>query len=134
MKYLIADDSPLILEGTYYEVREVLGEEAEIYLAKSAKEALKYVEENLSEKPGEGIQIAFLDVDMPGMSGIEAAERIRRISPQTKIIFVTGHTEKEVREMTGGDEVIVLMKPVLKDDLREVFEKNGFPAPQKTVK
>ena len=129
MKYLIADDSPLILKETYYEVRKVLGEEADIYLAKSAKEALKYVEENLSENPGEGIQIAFLDVDMPRISGIEAAEQIRRLSPQTKIIFVTGYTEKEVREMTGDEEVIVLMKPVLKDDLREVFEKIGFPVP-----
>ena len=86
MKYLIADDEPLILKGTYYEVREVLGEEAEIYLANSAKEALQYVEENRSEVTGEGIEIAFLDVDMPGMSGIEVAEQIRRISPQTRII------------------------------------------------
>ena len=129
MKYLIADDSPLILKETYYEVRKVLGEEADIYLAKSAKEALKYVEENLSENPDERIQIAFLDVDMPRISGIEAAEQIRRLSPQTKIIFVTGYTEKEVREMTGDEEVIVLMKPVFKRDLREVFEKIGFPVP-----
>ena len=129
MKYLIADDSPLILKETYYEVRKVLGEEADIYLAKSAKEALKYVEENLSENPDERIQIAFLDVDMPRISGIEAAEQIRRLSPQTKIIFVTGYTEKEVREMAGDEEVIVLMKPVFKRDLCEVFEKIGFPAP-----
>ena len=128
MKFLIADDSPLILKETYYEVRKVLGEEADIYLAKSAKEALKYVGENLSEKPGEGIQIAFLDVDMPGMDGIEAAEQNRRISPQTKVVYVTGHTEKEIREMAGGEEVIVLMKPVFKRDLCEVFEKIGFPA------
>ena len=129
MKYLIADDSPLILKETYYEVRDVLGEEAEIYLAKSAKEALKYVEENLSENPGEGIQIAFLDVDMPRISGIEASEQIRRLSPQTKIIFVTGYTENEVREMAGDEEVIVLMKPVFKRDLCEVFEKIGVPVP-----
>ena len=129
MKYLIADDSPLILKGTYNKIREVLGEAAEIYLTKSGMEALECVEENLSEKSGEGIQIAFLDVDMPEMNGIEAAEQIRRISPQTKIVYVTGHTEKEIREMAGGEEVIVLMKPVFKKDLCEVIERIGFPVP-----
>ena len=129
MKILIADDQPLILKGTYHEVREVFGEEAEIYLADGAKRALQYVGENRSEKPGVGIQIAFLDVDMPYMSGIEVAEQIRRLSPQTKIIFVTGHTEKEVREMTGGEEAVVLMKPVSKRDLREAIGEIGFPAP-----
>ena len=127
MKYLIADDEPLILNGTYYEVREVLGEEAEIYLANSAKEALQYVEENRSEITGEGIQIAFLDVDMPGMSGIEAAEQIRRLSSQTKIVFVTGYSEEEIRAKAGREDVIVLMKPASKRRLCEVLKRIGFP-------
>lgn len=35
--------------------------------------------------------IAILDIDMPGRQSFEAAETIRRISPQTRILFLSGH-------------------------------------------
>ena len=40
-----------------------------------------------AEKP----QVVFLDVDMPGMTGVECARRIREFSPDTVLIFATAH-------------------------------------------
>ena len=35
------------------------------------------------------VDLALLDIDMPNMSGLQLAERIRRISPRVSIIFIT---------------------------------------------
>ena len=35
--------------------------------------------------------LILLDIGLPGMSGIEAARRIRRVAPQSKIIFLSQH-------------------------------------------
>ena len=36
-------------------------------------------------------QVVFLDVDMPGLSGVECARRIRETDPDTVLIFATAH-------------------------------------------
>lgn len=37
--------------------------------------------------------VAFLDIEMPGMTGIELASRIKKASPKTWLIFVTGYSQ-----------------------------------------
>jgi DNA-binding NarL/FixJ family response regulator len=54
--------------------------------AKDGKEAL---EKAVGLKP----DIVLLDINMPGMSGVKAAQEIRRISPAMKIVFLTVHEE-----------------------------------------
>jgi len=47
--------------------------------------------------------VVLLDVNMPGMNGIQAAYQIRQIAPSTKIIFVTIH---ETREFTSATHTL----------------------------
>jgi DNA-binding NarL/FixJ family response regulator len=42
--------------------------------------------------------IVLLDINMPVMDGIAAAHEIRRVSPETKIIFVTSHDVPAFRD------------------------------------
>lgn len=42
---------------------------------------------------GNNAELAVLDIDMPGMSGIELAQKIKKISPGTEIIFLTGYVQ-----------------------------------------
>jgi YesN/AraC family two-component response regulator len=44
--------------------------------------------------------IVILDINMPGMNGINAAYEIRRISPSTKIVFLTIHDTPAARHNT----------------------------------
>ena len=39
------------------------------------------------------VDVALLDIDMPGMSGLELAENIRRINPHIAIIFITAFSQ-----------------------------------------
>ena len=57
--------------------------------------------------------VLVLDVKMPGMSGLETMEEIRKINPESKIIFLTGHGSTADREAcieAGASSY--LMKPI----------------------
>jgi DNA-binding NarL/FixJ family response regulator len=42
--------------------------------------------------------LILLDIGLPGLNGIEAARRIRKLSPESKIIFVTQESSEDVIE------------------------------------
>jgi DNA-binding NarL/FixJ family response regulator len=84
MKILIADDHPLTLLGTKYFV-ESLG-----YCVDSiCSNGIAAYNEISSKK----ITIALLDVNMPGMDGIEILEKIYANKIRTKVVLLTMHRE-----------------------------------------
>ena len=67
-------------------------------------------------------QIIFLDVEMPGMGGIECAKKIIDIAPKTFIIFATAHENymSEAFEVYASD---YLIKPFKIDRIRTTLER-----------
>ena len=113
MTVICVDDERLLMEDTVamcLEIPEI--SEAKGFL--SAAEALEW----LTAHP---VDIALLDIDMPKMNGLELAERIKRLSPDTAILFVTGYSQYAVdafRVRASG----YLMKPVTKAALARDVE------------
>lgn len=60
--------------------------EAEIADFRSGTEALAQIKKN-----GVHPDAVFPDIQMPGVSGLELAVRLKQLSPETKIVFVTGY-------------------------------------------
>ena len=133
MKCLIADDEPLILKDIHRTAKKVLGEDTIFFLAGNSDEALKIIEEESHSGTPGGIQIAFLDIEMPYVSGLIVAKKIQEISPNTNIIFVTGHNEYalDVLEMYVSG---FITKPVNEMNMRKAFDNLRFPIPRLTVK
>jgi len=76
--------------------------------------------------------LIFLDIEMPGMNGLAAAERLLAIRPRLKIVFVTAYHQYalDAFEVNARD---YLLKPVSKERLiksLERFNKDRSPAPQ----
>ena len=48
--------------------------------------------------------LLLLDIEMPGVTGMELAEKIRDVLPDIRIIFITSHMEYAIDEKPAGAE------------------------------
>jgi DNA-binding NarL/FixJ family response regulator len=84
-RVFIADDHTLILDG----IRKLL--EPEIDLVGTAQNGRELVSSVCRLKP----DVILLDISMPGLNGIEAARRLRKRLPGTKLIFLTMYSDAD---------------------------------------
>ncbi len=117
MKVLVADDQQMITNL----VRSMLeGEQAEVLLADDGESAVSTFEQAETD-----IDLVLLDMIMPSMNGNVAAEKIRAMSPDTPIIFMTGYVGDAAVEGSLKEEMI-LSKPFSRAVLLQaVHEKLG---------
>ena len=126
-RLLIADDEMIERAVLYKTLSRNLGDQCEIFQAENGREALKVYEEKK-------IQIAILDIEMPGINGIQAAEQIREKDKDCCIIFLTAFDEfayaKKAITVRAMD---YLLKPyneqelmlVLDEAMRQVAEREA---------
>ena len=84
MNLLIADDENLELKVLEKTIKKFFLNELEIFMASNGKQAAQISDET-------EINIALLDIEMPGMNGIELAKLIREKNPDCIIIFITAY-------------------------------------------
>lgn len=68
------------------------------------------------------IDIIFLDIEMGKMNGIEAAEKTRRFSPNTIVIFVSNH-RNYVFDAFKCEALHYILKPITQTDFDDVFNR-----------
>lgn len=114
LNVLIADDDDGMLLVLKKAVQKMDGFNV-VAEASDGEEALKLFS---SLRPG----IVFLDVEMPGLSGLECAKRIMDINPRTYIIFATAHEEfmSEAFEVYAFD---YLVKPFRLERIKQSLER-----------
>ena len=123
MKIIILDNHKLIIAEIKRQVLSVLPK-AECTCFTKQREAIEYVRKN-------HIDAALLDIDMPGLNGIEVAELMCRINPRLNIIFVTGYPEYALQAFSVPVSDFIV-KPVSEDALKATFQKLRFP-PEETI-
>jgi DNA-binding NarL/FixJ family response regulator len=68
--------------------------------------------------------LVCLDVDMPGMTGLEALPQIRAISPQTKVVMITGNAGRPIVEASiAGGAKGYFLKPIRPAKVEEFMRK-----------
>lgn len=83
LRILIVDDHEVARRG----IRSVLAASPDFHVVAEAPDGESAVEKAEETRP----DIILLDISLPGMSGIDAARKIARISPDSRIIFVSQH-------------------------------------------
>jgi DNA-binding NarL/FixJ family response regulator len=99
---LVADDFAEWRAG----VRSILRARPEWQVIGEAGDGLEAVRRTEEMNP----HIVLLDIGMPRLNGIEAAKRMRQVSPGSKIIFVAQENDAEVRIAalaTGAEQYVI---------------------------
>lgn len=127
MHVLAVDDEPAMLELLEDAIREAIPD-CTLGSFTTGAQALEHAENNQ-------VDVAFLDIKLPGMTGLELAKRLKDIYGRTNVVFVTGYTEyaRAAFEMHVSGYV---MKPVeAADVLRELeYLRHPIVPPDKGVR
>ena len=78
-------------------------------------QAVDYVREH-------DVDFALLDIDMPGMDGIELAKRLRQLRSDIIIVFATAHPRFAVEALKMKADYIIF-KPFDQEDIEDVLER-----------
>jgi DNA-binding NtrC family response regulator len=121
MKVLLVDDEQkfALMLAKRLELR---GIQTEVFF--SGEKALETVEQ------GNRFEIAILDVKMPGIGGIELKQRLGKLDPGMKFVFLTGHGSK-IDDTVGAHEAVdYLPKPLKIDELITTLNRLAESPPE----
>lgn len=110
LRALVVDDEQPVLDELVW----LLGRDdriGDVRTARSGTDALRLLE-------GGDVDLVFLDIAMPGLSGMEIARLLGRFRTPPRIVFVTAHDNHAVDAFELG-AVDYLLKPIREDRLRE---------------
>lgn len=84
IKILLADDEGIVLQSLQHIIDKNFGTSCEVKTAKTGREVIKLAEEFRPD-------IAMMDIQMPGINGIEAIEEIKTFCPKTCFIIMSAY-------------------------------------------
>jgi DNA-binding LytR/AlgR family response regulator len=115
LRAVLADDEPLLLDSLRRQLAEAWPELDVVATATGGGQALAALREHRPE-------VAFLDIRMPGLSGIEVAQAFGEDDFSTQIVFVTAFDRYAVAAFERG-AVDYLLKPVTRERLDATVER-----------
>jgi PAS domain S-box-containing protein len=109
LSVLVVDDDEVIRMVTQ---KILLSLEYEVFSASSGPEAVKKVHEGMT------FDLVVLDVDMPGMNGVDTFKIMRQIQPSVRVLFCTGRREQfSLDDYIDGASVACIAKPFNSDQM-----------------
>lgn len=118
MKIIVVDDEKIMLDSLVATIKAIVTED-EVSSFRYPEDALEYVKENSCD-------IAFLDVEMAEMNGIQLAEELKKYNSEINIVFCTGYgsyREAAFDLHASG----YLMKPITEEKVKRELENLRRP-------
>ena len=112
MRVICVDDEQPALD-TFWSKAKEFPEIESLQMFSDGEEALKYAEKNR-------IDTAFLDIEMPDMSGIELARQLKKTDSNIRIFFMTAY-EQYALDAFGVKALGYIMKPYTKEEIKEAL-------------
>lgn len=114
MKVAIIDDEPYSRE----EMKHLLSGYSWVEVVGEASSAEKGLEIILTKEP----DVLILDIEMPGMSGVDLAEALQKMKHKPEIVFATAYPDYALKAFRV-EAVDYLLKPFEEDQLAQTMER-----------
>ena len=88
MRILIVDD----YEPWRRYVRSILADDADLEIVGESADGLDAIKQSEELQPG----LVLLDINLPGINGLEVSRRVYGVAPETKVLFVSSSQSVEV--------------------------------------
>lgn len=114
IRVVIADDHHLFRQG----LRNLLGKEPDINVVGEASDGRDAMDTVHRTRP----DVVVMDVEMPGMNGIEATARIRKSFPTIQVVMLSMHSDPVLigQTLDNGAKGYVLKKSVSMDLVKAI--------------
>ena len=119
---VIVDDQPVVLEFCRMALERA---GYKVFTAANGTQALSFFEPNRSP-----VDLALIDLVMPGMSGIELAGHLGKLNPHPRVVLMSGYAPDEIKRVVGTDaaKYRCMWKPFEANTLVQMI-KNALDAP-----
>ena len=116
-RLLIADDEMIERKVLHKTIQKNLGKQCTVFQAENGREALEIFEE-------EKIQIVIMDIEMPGINGIDAMKEIREANSHTVFIIMSAYDKFDyAKEAINLGVMEYLNKPVDREKIVQVLHR-----------
>lgn len=116
MRLIYVDDEELAITRFKLLTEKLEGIDS-LHTFQNPEKALEYAREN-------PVDAAFLDMEMPEMSGLELAKRLREVDKNIRVVFITAYNQYAL-DAFEVDAAGYLMKPYGLDKLKNELDKVG---------
>ena len=121
MKIIALDDEELALEGLMDAIR-ACAPNAELHGFSYAEDVLVFLRDHSCD-------VAFLDVEMAGLNGVELAEQLKLRNPDVNLIFATGFSSYQGSAFALHASGY-LMKPITAEKVKRELDNLRRPVPE----
>ncbi len=114
-KCIVAEDEALLRHALVAMLRDVWPQLEIVAECEDGGEALEAIAEHRPD-------VAFLDIRMPGLTGLEVAAAMVEASPATQVVFVTAYDQYAIDAFETG-AIDYLLKPVSRERLAATVQR-----------
>lgn len=112
MRVIYVDDEKAALMNFYYDNRKRNDIESQEFFQNPC-EALEYVRSH-------EVDVAFLDITMPEMDGVQLGKELKKVQPSIELVYVTGYDDYALDVFKIGGRAY-LSKPYSEEELEETY-------------
>ena len=113
-KILVVDDEPIVCQSCH---RILAADDREVCVAHTGEEAIEKIE-------NDDFDVALVDLKIPGSGGLSLVRAIRKKSPQTEVVVITGYPSIEnAKESIRSGAFDFVTKPFVPETVRSVVSQ-----------
>lgn len=118
MRIIIVDDEKSAIKVLTDTLKQI-NNDYDVVSFESGNDALEYAKNNK-------VDVAFLDIEMPEIKGVQLADKLLNVKPDLNIIFSTGYDNYSLDAMKLHASGYIL-KPILKEDVQKELSNLRYP-------